>query len=438
MLAITNVTLIDGTGADPVRGATVAIDDEGRIASAGALDRLPQDAAVIDAGGHTVMPGLIDAHVHFYSSAKTMQERALTPPTLQTFEAAAHARATLDAGITTVRDAGGAPAGFKLAAARGLIAAPRMRIAVTALSQTGGHGDATMPNGVRFARSDDGPEWPENLCDGPDEVRKTVRAVLRAGADFIKLHATGGVMSPSDEPGSPQFTPEEIAVMVYEAAAHGKTCMAHAQATAGIKNAVRAGVESIEHGIFLDDEVIAEMKRRGTFLVPTLHAPRGVLKRAEAKPGSVLPQSLRKTHEVIAVHTESIRAAHEAGVRIAMGTDAGVGEHGTNAEELEYLVQIGMSPMEAIVASTRTAAECVHMADAVGTLEPGKWADLLIVAGDPLADIRVLQDRDRLVMVVQGGRVHRAHPDLAPAATASPTARVPAVPSASRSRRASR
>ena len=188
-----------------------------------------------------------------------------------------------------------------------------------------------MPNGVRMPRGA-GPEWPENICDGPDEVRRTVRSVLRAGADFVKLMATGGVMSPSDEPGSPQFTTEEIAVMVYEAAASGKTCMAHAQATAGIKNAVRAGVESIEHGIFLDDEVIAEMKDRGTFLVPTLHAPLGVLKRAEANPGSVLPQSLRKTREVIDTHRESIRAAYEAGVRIAMGTDAGMGEHGTNAE----------------------------------------------------------------------------------------------------------
>ncbi|MBM3139022.1 MAG: amidohydrolase family protein [Chloroflexi bacterium] len=411
MRAITGVTLIDGTGAEPMRDAALVIGDDGRIAEVGAFKRLPRGAEVIDGGGRTLMPGLIDVHVHFYSNTKTMQERALTPPTLATFEAAANARETLDAGVTTVRDAGGTPAGFKLAAERGLIAAPRMRVAVTALSQTGGHGDATMPSGVRMSRGD-GPEWPENLCDGPDEVRKTVRSVLRAGADFIKLHATGGVMSPSDEPGSPQFTPEEIAVMVYEATAHGKTCMAHAQATAGIRNAVRAGVESIEHGIFLDDEVIAEMRQRGTFLVPTLHAPRGVLLRAKEHPGSVLPQSLRKTHEVIDTHVESIRAAYEAGVRIAMGTDAGVGKHGTNAQELEYLTQIGMTPMEAIVASTKTAAECVHMAKEVGTLEPGKWADLLLVDGDPLADITVLQQRERLLLIMQGGRVHRAHEDL--------------------------
>ncbi len=406
MQAITGATLIDGRGGDPVANATVVIDDEGRIVEAGGDAAVPSDASVRDVGGMTVMPGMIDSHVHFYSGRKTMQERSMTPPTLATFEAAENARITLDAGITSVRDAGGSPAGFKLAAQRGLLAAPRMQIAITALSQTGGHGDATMPSGVRMARGN-GVEWPENICDGEDEVRRATRTVLRAGADFIKLHATGGVMSPSDEPGSPQFTAEEIAVMVYEAAQHGKTCMAHAQATAGIRNAVVAGVESIEHGIFLDDEVIDEMKARRTFLVPTLHAPRGVLIREKENPGSVLPQSLRKTHEVLEVHRESIRAAREAGVRIAMGTDAGVGKHGTNAEELQFMTEIGMSAMDAIVATTQVASECIHMADDVGTVEAGKFADLLVIDGNPLDDIAILQDQAKMPLVMVGGQAHR-------------------------------
>ena len=250
-------------------------------------------------------------------------------------------------------------------------------------------------------------EVPDAICDGVEEVRKVVRTVLRAGADFIKMHSTGGVLSPSDEPGATQFTVEEIAVMVQEAAAQGKTCMAHAQANQGIKNAVLAGVESIEHGIYLDDEVIAQMKERGTFLVPTLHAPRGVLKKEEERPGTVLPQSLRKTKEVLEDHTNSIRAAHEAGVKIAMGTDAAVGKHGTNAEELEYLTQIGMTPMEAIVASTKTASECIHDAANVGTLEAGKLADLLVVDGDPLEDITILQHRERLRLVMLGGVAYK-------------------------------
>ena len=255
-----------------------------------------------------------------------------------------------------------------------------------------------------FALRNLAPEWPETVVDGPDEVLRATRSLLRAGADFIKLHATGGVMSPSDEPGHTQFSPEEIAVMVKTAAAAGKTCMAHAQGTHGIKNAVEGGVQSIEHGIWLDDEVIEEMKRRGTFLVPTLVAPLWVLRREERQPGSVLPQSLRKTKEVIEDHKASFGHAVEAGVRVAMGTDSGVGQHGFNAEELQRMVEGGMTPMQAIVASTKTASECVHMAADVGTIEPGKFADLLIVDGDPLADISILQDKDCLKLILKGGQ----------------------------------
>lgn len=405
--AITNATLIDGTGADPVRRATIIIDGE-RITRTAAGTDVPRDAEVIDAGGRTVLPGMIDCHVHMLFHPASLQERLLTPPTLQVFMGARNARETLDAGVTSVRDAGGTPQGFKMAIDRGLIPGPRMKIAVTALSQTGGHGDSTLPSGVRVrALGSLGPEWPENVVDGPDEVRKAVREILRAGGDFIKLMSTGGVLSPSDEPGHTQFTPEEIAIMVQEAAAAGKTCMAHAQGTQGIKNAVNAGVESIEHGIWLDDEVMAEMKRRGTFLVPTLVAPLWVLRNAENAPGSVLPQSIRKTKEVMADHKASIARAIDAGVRIAMGTDSGVGPHGHNAEELERMVECGMTPMQAIVATTKTASECIHTQKDAGTLEPGKLADLLIVDGDPLADIKVLQGKTKLALIMQGGRAHK-------------------------------
>jgi imidazolonepropionase-like amidohydrolase len=406
-VAITNATLIDGTGADPVRGATIVIEDE-RIKAAGSGIEVPHGAEVIDAGGRTVMPGLIDSHVHFMSRPSSMQERALTPPSLNLMYAAKQARDTLDAGVTTVRDAGGSPRGLKMAVEQGLVPGPRMRIAVGALSQTGGHGDSLMPAGFRARQlSSEGPEWPETVVDGPEEVRKATRALLRAGADFIKLHATGGVMSPSDEPSHTQFSVEEITVMVKTAGAAGKTCMAHAQGTPGIKNAVLAGVESIEHGIWLDDEVMAEMKRRGTFLVPTLVAPLWVLRREERQPGSVLPQSVRKTHEVIGDHKKSFGKAVEAGVKIAMGTDSGVGDHGFNAEELELMVAGGMTPMQAIVASTKTASECVHMSNEVGTLEPGKFADLLVVDGDPLAGIAILQKKECLSLIMKGGKIHK-------------------------------
>ncbi len=411
MKVITGGLLIDGTGQDPVPNARIAISDEGRITHVGPAGAVPvpRGAEVMDVSGRAVMPGLIDCHVHLFTRPATMQERALTPLSLQVIEATHHARATLDAGITTVRDAGGTPVGFKQAAQRGLVPSPRLRISVVALSQTGGHGDSTMPSGVRLGLLPGGvaPEWPENLCDGTEEVRKAVRRVLRAGADFIKLMSTGGVMSPSDEPGSTQFTREEIAVMVYEARAQGKTCMAHAQALEGIRNAVVCGVESIEHGIYLDESVMEEMKRRGTFLVPTLVAPLWVKRRAEEKPDSVLPQALRKTLEVMEAHRASFRMAVEMGVRVAMGTDTGVGPHGSNLEELRLMVENGMTPMQAIVAATSTASQCVHMSKDIGTLEPGKLADLLVVDGNPLEDISILEDKARLLLIMQGGKAHK-------------------------------
>src|SRR5207237_82096 len=195
---------------------------------------------------------------------------------------------------------------------------------------------------------------------------------------------------------------------VYEARAAGKTVMAHAQATQGIKNAVLGGISSIEHGIYLDEEVVEEMKRRGTFLVPTLIAPLWVIRRAEKDPSSVPPYALRKAREVVTDHQASFRMAVERGVRIAMGTDTGVGPHGSNAEELERMVEAGMSPMEAIVATTRTAAECARISHLTGTLEIGKRADILGVAGDPLTDIGVLQSKERLSLIMRDGRAFKS------------------------------
>jgi imidazolonepropionase-like amidohydrolase len=411
MKAITNATLIDGNGGDPVPGATIVIGDDGRIERVGAGLQPPTGATVMDVDGRTVMPGLIDCHVHFMIDLEPMHDLAQMPLSLKILRAADNARKTLDAGVTSVRDAGGSPLGLKLAAEQGLIPAPRMKIAVSILSQTGGHGDFLLPSGVHFPmglpHEGNLPEWPAPVCDGVDEVRKTVRATLRAGADVIKLCSSGGVLSPSDEPTSTQFSPEEIRVMVYEAAAEGKTCMAHAQSTQGILNAVEAGVESIEHGVYMDESVVAEMKRRGTFLVPTLLPAETIFDLAREKPGAVLPQSLQKAADVFPHHRASFRMAVEAGVRIAMGTDAAVCPHGDNARELGLMVDGGMTPTQALVASTKTASEAIHSDADLGTLEPGKLADLLVVDGDPLSDVSVLADKDRLLVIMQGGRAHK-------------------------------
>ncbi len=406
-LLIHNGTLIDGNGGAPVAdGAVLVQDNVIRAAGRKADLRLPAEPVnQIDAGGGWILPGLIDTHVHLMLEGIDIPQMMTTPFSFNFYKALAHMRRTLDAGITTVRDAGGADLGVKQARDAGLIAGPRMQISVTALSITGGHGDGWMPSGMALDLFPPYPGMPDNKCDGVEEVRKKVREVLRAGAEVIKVCSTGGVLSPTDHPEFTQFTEEELRVMVQEGAyRRGVKVMAHAQGAEGVKNAVRAGIHSIEHGIFLDDEAIDLMLAHGTFLVPTLLAPLSVLEQAETK-GNMPEYGVRKARETIEIHSESIARAHKAGVTIAMGTDAGVMPHGTNLRELGLMCAIGMSPMAALVATTRTAAECLGWQDRVGTLAAGKLADVVVTRTDPLANIRSLEETANIVLVVQDGKV---------------------------------
>lgn len=413
-VAITGVRLIDGTGADPVERATVVLDGE-RIKAAGPADavQIPNDAAVIEAEGMTLLPGLIDCHVHLFGQwGYDLLRGLMTPPSLALLYAVPNARATVEAGITTVRDAGGTPAGVKMAIERGLFPGPRMLVAVSYLSQTGGHGDNMMPCCIDLGENKL-PDVPFGVVDGEEAMRHKVREILRAGADWIKLMTSGGVLSSADSPHHAQFTVAEIATAVYEAAAQGKRCFAHAQSTQGIKNAIEAGCASIEHGIYLDDEAIEMMLKRDVYLVPTLVAPEDVLDLAAARPGLLPDYAINKARQVMITHRESFRRAVEAGVKVAMGTDTGVGPHGGNARELPLMVEHGMTPMQAIVASTRSAAELLRLDDQLGTITSGKLADLLLVNGDPLAEIGVIADAERLVLVLKGGVPIRSR--LAPA-----------------------
>jgi imidazolonepropionase-like amidohydrolase len=314
------------------------------------------------------------------------------PFSLAFYEAAENMRATLDVGITTVREAGGADLGIKTAQERGMVAGPRMQISISMLSQTGGHGDDWQVCGAHMpAFFVAHPGHPDSIVDGPDEMRRKVRELVRAGADVIKVATSGGVLSPRDDPRHGHFRDAELAVLVEEATAAGRFVMAHAQATDGIKAAIRNGIRSIEHGIYLDDEAVELMLQRGTWLVPTLVAPRGVLVAADA--GAAIPDAaLAKAREVVDIHRDSFAKAVRAGVKVAMGTDSGVTPHGENLRELELMVEGGMTPMQAIVATTGSAAELLGLDDELGTLEPGKRADLVIVAGDPL-DVGTLSER---------------------------------------------
>ncbi|MBE0431187.1 MAG: amidohydrolase family protein [Dehalococcoidia bacterium] len=403
---IRNGTLIDGTGSAPLPDAGVLIKDD-RIHAVGRMNELslPDDPVKeIDAGGGYVLPGFIDAHVHLTFEGINVARDMAAPFSLRFYNSVEYMRRTLEVGITSVRDAGGADAGMKQAVEEGVVPGPRMQIAITPLTITGGHADFWMRSGDEFHLFPAHPGCPDGRCDGLDGVRLKVREVLRAGAEVIKICATGGVMSPTDRPEFTQFSPEELDVIVREAAYRGGVkVMAHAQGTEGIKNAVRAGIHSIEHGVYLDDEAVELMLQRGTFLVPTIIAPVAILESGEE--GGMPEHAIRKAREVVAVQSDSISRAYKAGVKIAMGTDAGVLPHGRNLRELGLMVNVGMTPMEAIVATTRTAAECLGWQDRVGTVEAGKLADVIITKTDPLGDICSLENADNIVLVMKDGRV---------------------------------
>lgn len=375
-----------GEGPEP-KPADVVVED-GRIVAVG--PGLDGDASV-DCRGRTLLPGLFDCHTHIMASHFDLWRMVQTPFSLQFFEAARNLEATLAAGITTVRDAGGADLGVKTAVEQGLTLGPRMQISLVMLSQTGGHADEWMVCGgdLPYPFVLPHPGRPSAVVDGPEEMRKKVRELVRAGADVIKVATSGGVLSRSN-PHHANFRIDELDALMAEATAAARPVMAHAQSAAAVKAAVRAGVRSIEHGVYLDDEAIDMMLERGTYLVPTLLASHGLLEAAAA--GKLTDESRVKAEMAMEAHGDSVARAIAAGVKVAMGTDSGVTPHGQNLRELALLAGHGMSATETLVAASRTAAELMGLDRELGTLEPGKRADLVVVDGTPL-DVETLPGR---------------------------------------------
>lgn len=393
-------------GSVEIDGPVTVLIEEGRISSVGKRDvvQVPAAAERIDADGLIVLPGLIDCHVHLSLPGDRLmfQEELMKPPSLKLLQSVAACRATLEAGFTTVRDAGGTPHGVRLAVERELFPGPRMVLAVQALSQTGGHTDQTLPCGLELILMP-WPDVPPSVVDGVEPMRKRVRELIAVGADWIKLCTSGGILSSLDQPHHASFTMDEIRAAVDEAAVQGRLVMVHAHANAGIKNALHAGVATIEHGAWLDDEAIDLFLAHDRVLVPTLAAFSWIIRHAEG--GRVSPEAGERARAVASEHRSSMRRAIEAGVRIAFGTDTGVGPHGSMGEEFVLLHGLGLDAASCIRTATTTAADVLGLSGSVGTLAENAFGDLIGVAGDPLSDLRVLSEPKNIQLVVKNGKV---------------------------------
>ncbi|MGO2860550.1 MAG: amidohydrolase family protein [Brevibacterium sp.] len=398
-LLLRGATLIDGNGGGPITSSEIEVKDD-RIVYAGVRRKEGTASAgekprIIDLEGTTVMPGFIESHVHLSLSIENQEANLARFASERVVRSAVNARNTLMAGVTTARDLGCTDRGLRDSIEQGLILGPRIHLAIAPLSPTGGHTDFTMPNGLRTM-----PEMPvDPIIDTDDDVRRTIRLLIRSGADVIKVCTTGGVSSPTDTPDDIGVPEEHVRLIVEETAKRsGQPVAAHAQGAAGIKAAIRGGVRSIEHGYGIDDEGIDLMLEHGTFLVPTLSSALRV-----PDPKDVPSYLYEKKVRWSAIARERVAQAMQAGVRVALGTDAGVCPHGVNLREEMHAVELGLSPMDAIVAGTRNAAELLRLGDHIGTVEEGKLADLVIVDFDPLTDIARMAEPDNVKVVIQGG-----------------------------------
>ena len=402
-IAVQAGRLIDGTSTTIRQNATVLVGG-GRIIGVQDGFQSPTGAKVIDLRTSTVMPGLIDAHTHITGegTGNAIVRAATETPLDDAVRSTAYAKRTLEAGFTTVRNLGadgGADVALKRAIEAGIVPGPRLWTARTTISITGGHGDqGGLRHDLWVA-----PTWMDGIVDSADEARKAVRYQHKYGADLIKITATGGVLSIGDSGDAQQFTDEELRAIVEAAHLLGMKVAAHAHGKRGIESAIRAGVDSIEHGTYGDEASFKLYKERGTYLVPTILAGKTVAELALI-PGHFHPSVQEKAKRIGPLIQDMFKRAHAAGVKVAFGTDSGVSTHGENAREFQYMVEAGMPPIDAILSATRAGADLIGAADRVGSIQPGRFADLIAVAGNPLTDITEMR---RVTFVMKGGVVFK-------------------------------
>jgi imidazolonepropionase-like amidohydrolase len=400
MKALVGANLIDGTGGPVVNDATVLIDGE-RIVETGPREAviLPPNTEIVDLAGMTLLPGMIDCHDHLASKDYGLPSRLgyHEPLSLQHLRTAKVLEDTLAAGYTCVRDGGGLDAGFKQAIEQGLYPGPRLVLSVAIISPTGGLADKVTPSGQCYPHDD--PMIPSGVADGDDPVRAKVREMARVGADVIKFATTGGASSrPGHGPLDIAFGPSEVRALIDEAQALGRRTMCHAVGGPGLRMCVEAGAHSIEHGCYLaeDPDLLKMMADQGIFLVPTFEI-------YEFHATLSAPHMQARSRALMDIHRETLHQALAAGVKVVAGTDAGGYVHGDNAREVQIMVERGMPNMQAIQACTGWAAECVGLDQDIGTVTRGKYADLLVIDGDPLHNIEALRQPDSIKLVMKGG-----------------------------------
>ena len=405
-LVLKNAMIISGTGADPVPNGSVIIEGE-RIKEVlpGPPGMVPSDAVTVDCRHQTLLPGLIDAHVHVGAvDANIIEQQRRSFHSLLIIRSLKVMQETLDQGFTTIRDAGGADPGLREAVRQGLIPGPRMFVAGRAMSQTGGHGDFRLPTELR-SPAEDLAGIATTVCDGVDEVRRASREQLRQGVDHLKVMAGGGAMSPSDEIDTSQYSLDELKVIVFEAQSAGTYVMAHVYSSRSIRNSVTAGIRTLEHGNLLDEESAQVIKSAGAFLVPTMVTYEMISRMG--KDLGIPDNNIRKINEAREKSLEALTIAHRVGVKIGSGSDLLGPMQCYKGMELELKSQV-LGPMGAIIASTKTNAEILRKEKDLGTVEAGKLADLILVNGDPLKDIKLFQQyRDRITVILQGGRFYK-------------------------------
>jgi imidazolonepropionase-like amidohydrolase len=413
VIALKAARMFDGRSNALVQNGVVLVQGD-RIVDAGSNLAIPGSARVIDVGDATLCPGFMDAHTHLTSDfSGDFNRRRLDELDLNVSEqaiiATAHARATVEAGFTTVRDLGSrfvasrefVDVALRNSINKGVIVGPRMLVATKGIGSTGGHFDPT--SGFRdflFGRE---PDYTDGIADGPDEIRKAVRFEVKNGADVIKAAVSGGVLSLADEVDTPQLTPAEIVALVDESHRLRKKVAVHCHGDQAAREAVEAGVDSIEHGSFMKPETLTLMKKKGTFLTPTLMATEWIMGKLDHYPAALQA----KAKAAAAARSDMFHNALKTGVRISFGTDAAVYPHGQNAKEFKLMVDLGMNPIDALKSATANDAELLGISQKLGTLEKGKLADVIAVPGDPTADITATE---RVSFVMKEGKIIRQGP----------------------------